>query len=85
MLSVVFTIEFLDETSWALFSLVQDGVHATNIVGMISQGYKPLPIQPIQWHVQPPMVRGVCTLLLITCPKPRTSANGSNPINLSTL
>jgi hypothetical protein len=42
MLSVVFTIEFLAEMLWVLISLMLGGVHTINIVGVITQDYKPL-------------------------------------------
>ena len=42
MLPAVFTIKLPAETPWALFPSVYGGGHTTNVVGVISQDYKPL-------------------------------------------
>ena len=41
-LPAVFTIKLLAEPSWALFPSVHSDGHTTNMVGVISQDYKPL-------------------------------------------
>ena len=41
-LPAVFTIKLPAETSWALFPSVHGGGHTTNMIGVISQDYKPL-------------------------------------------
>ena len=42
MLPAIFTIKLLAKTPWALFPPVHGGGHTTNVVGVISQDYKPL-------------------------------------------
>ena len=42
MLPAVFTIKLLAEMPWALFPPEYGGGHTTNVVGVISQDYKPL-------------------------------------------
>jgi hypothetical protein len=42
MLPAVFTIKLLAETPRALFPPVHGGGHTTNVVGVISQDFKPL-------------------------------------------
>ena len=41
-LPAVFTIKLLAKPPWALFPSVHGGGHTTNVVGVISQDYKPL-------------------------------------------
>ena len=42
LLPAVFTIKLLAETPRALFPSIHGGSHTTNVVGVISQDYKPL-------------------------------------------
>jgi hypothetical protein len=44
-LPAVFTIKLLAETPRALFPSVHDGGHTTNVVGLVSQDYKPRRVQ----------------------------------------
>ena len=50
MLPAVFTIKLPAQTPQALFPLVHGGGHTTNVVGVISQDYKPSDVQ--QWCAQ---------------------------------
>ena len=51
-LPAVFTIKLPAEPPRALFPSVHDGGHTTNVVGVISQDYKPSDVQ--QWCAQAP-------------------------------
>ena len=72
MLPAVFTIKISAETQRALFPPVHSGGHTINVVGVISQDYKPLRCTTIGARKHQ-VVRGMQTSLN-TRPKPRASA-----------
>jgi hypothetical protein len=70
-LPAVFTIKLLAETPRAFFPSVHDDGHTTNMVGLVSQDYKPRRVQAsARKHLG---FRGMKTSLA-TRPKPRASA-----------
>ena len=53
LLPTVFTIKLTAKTPRALFPLVHGGGHTTNVVGVVSQDYKPRRVQA--WCAQAPL------------------------------